>query len=175
MASRWWSSRKELIYCFTQFMSLALASWNKTQNDYYSSFLSVNRGPTVQTFSDIYWSVNLLMVVTGINACVFETKPCLRGLIFAVSSGLVDYLGTHALCLRVFIFAIYRWSWISPNKSLANITEFTVFAYPLIMFTIAWFKTMLACHIISNMLRLICIVFNMWTASASSHCEIIAV
>ena len=32
-------------------------------------------------------TVNSLMF-TGINVCVFETKPCLRGLLFAVSSGL---------------------------------------------------------------------------------------
>ncbi len=30
------------------------------------------------------------------------------------------------LCLRVFIFAIVIWSRKSPNKSLANIKEFTV-------------------------------------------------
>ncbi len=28
------------------------------------------------------------------------------GLIFAVSSGLLNYLGTHELCLRIFIIAI---------------------------------------------------------------------
>ena len=50
-------------------------------------------------------TVNSLMFA-GINVSVFETKPCLRGLIFAVSSGLVNYLGTHELCLQVFIFAI---------------------------------------------------------------------
>ncbi len=42
----------------------------------------------------------------GINVCVFETKPCLHGFIFALSSGLVNYVGTHELCLRVIIFAI---------------------------------------------------------------------
>ncbi len=30
------------------------------------------------------------------------------------------------LCLRVLIFAILIWSQNSPNKSLANINEFTV-------------------------------------------------
>ena len=39
-----------------------------------------------------YITVNSLMFA-DINVCVFETKPCLRGLIFAVSSGLVKYLG----------------------------------------------------------------------------------
>ncbi len=29
-----------------------------------------------------------------INVCVFETKPCSRGFIFAVSLGLVSFLGT---------------------------------------------------------------------------------
>ncbi len=60
---------------------------------------------------------------------------------------------------------------INPSQTLMNLQYLPT----LIMFIFAWFKTMLACHIISNMLRLICIVFNMWTASASSHCEIITV
>ncbi len=38
------------------------------------------------------YTVNSLMF-TGI-VCMFETKPCLRELILAVSSGLVNYLGT---------------------------------------------------------------------------------
>ncbi len=51
-------------------------------------------------------AVNSLMFA-GINICIFETKPCLWGLIFAVSSGLVvNYLGAHDLSLLVFIFAI---------------------------------------------------------------------
>ncbi len=62
----------------------------------------------------------------GINVCVFETKPYSWGLIFAVSSGLVNYLGTHELCLRVFTFAILNRSRNSPDKSLANSNEFTV-------------------------------------------------
>ncbi len=43
----------------------------------------------------VHWSntVNSLMFA-GINVCVFKTKPCSRGLIFVVSSGLVSYLGT---------------------------------------------------------------------------------
>ncbi len=46
--------------------------------------------------------------IYGINICVFDAKPCSRGLIFAVSSGLVNYLLVyrHGLCLRVFIFVI---------------------------------------------------------------------
>ncbi len=35
----------------------------------------------------LYNTVNSLMF-TGINVYAFETKPCLQGLIFAVSSGL---------------------------------------------------------------------------------------
>ncbi len=71
-------------------------------------------------------SVNSLMP-TGINVCVFEAMPCSRGLIFVVSSGLVNNLGTHQLCLRVFIFAIKkRWLRILPNKSLTNANELTV-------------------------------------------------
>ncbi len=36
-------------------------------------------------------------------------------------------IGTHELCLQVFMFAILKRSRNSPNKSLANINEFTVF------------------------------------------------
>ncbi len=61
----------------------------------------------------------------GINVCVFETRPS-WGLIFAVSSGLANYLGTHELCLRLFMFVILKRSRNSPNKSLVNINEFTV-------------------------------------------------
>ncbi len=39
-------------------------------------------------------------------ALFWGQKPCLQGLIFEVSSGLVNHLGTHELSLRVFIFAI---------------------------------------------------------------------
>ncbi len=56
----------------------------------------------------------------------FETRPCSWGLIFAVSAGLVNYLGTHKICLWVFMFAILKRLRNSPNKSLANINEFTV-------------------------------------------------
>ncbi len=38
-------------------------------------------------------TVNSLMFA-GINVCVFVTKPCSWGLMFAVSLGLVSYLGT---------------------------------------------------------------------------------
>ncbi len=38
------------------------------------------------------------LTFAGINICVFETKPCSRGLIFAVRSGLVSYL-VDKLCL----------------------------------------------------------------------------
>ncbi len=78
-------------------------------------------------------TVNSLMFV-GINVCVFEAKPCLRGLIFAVSSRLVSYLGTWIVCI-VFIWHLrfkdahelhLRYS---PNKSLANINEFTVIRF----------------------------------------------
>ncbi len=43
----------------------------------------------------------------GINVAVFGTKSyhVLRDITFAVSSGLANYLDTHELCLREFIFA----------------------------------------------------------------------
>ncbi len=65
----------------------------------------------------------------GINVCLFETKPCSRGLIFAVRSGLVNYLGNE-LCLREFILRFKNaWSRNLSNKSLANINEFTDLVY----------------------------------------------
>ncbi len=59
----------------------------------------------VPAFGQVLTIVNSLMFA-GINICIFETKPCSQGLIFAVSSGLLNYLGTRDLCLRVFLFAI---------------------------------------------------------------------
>ncbi len=44
-------------------------------------------------FQSLPCTVNSLMFA-GINVCVFETKPCSWGLIFAANSGLVSYLGT---------------------------------------------------------------------------------
>ncbi len=38
-------------------------------------------------------TVNSLMFA-GINVCIFETKPCLWGLIFAVSPDPVNFVGT---------------------------------------------------------------------------------
>ncbi len=45
-------------------------------------------------------TVNSFMFV-GINICIFETNPCLWGLIFAISSGLVNYLGTRSRCAGI--------------------------------------------------------------------------
>ncbi len=46
----------------------------------------------------IYWLIT-----------VFETKPCSRGFVFAISPGLVNYLGTrHELCLRVLFFLRFK-------------------------------------------------------------------
>ena len=39
-------------------------------------------------------------MLAGINVCVLQTKPCLRGLIFPLISGhagLVNYLGTQIM------------------------------------------------------------------------------
>ncbi len=33
------------------------------------------------------------VMLAGINICVFEAKPCSLGVMFVVSSGLVNYLG----------------------------------------------------------------------------------
>ncbi len=45
------------------------------------------------------------------------------GINICISSGLVNYLGTHALCLRVFILRLKMVA-ILPNKSLTNINKF---------------------------------------------------
>ncbi len=82
-------------------------------------------GLTEIGFTDTHNNTVNSLMFAGINVCVFDAKPCLRGLIFAVISGLVSYLDTWIVCV-VFIFAIYMWSRNSPNKSLTNINEFTV-------------------------------------------------
>ncbi len=46
------------------------------------------------TFTEIKWNTVNSLMFAGINVCVFEAKPCLWGLIFAVSSGLVSFFGT---------------------------------------------------------------------------------
>ena len=46
-------------------------------------------------------TVNLLMFM-GINICIFETKPCSQGLILAVSSGLVHFLGTQTMIAGIY-------------------------------------------------------------------------
>ncbi len=62
----------------------------------------------------------------GINVCVFEEKPCSWGLIFAIRSDLVSYLGTEIIYLRGIYF--YDLKMVAKfAKSLANINEFTVY------------------------------------------------
>ena len=62
-------------------------------------------------------TINSLMFAE-INVCVFETKPWLQGLIFAVSSGLVNYLCEH-LFLRFNDGHEFRQ--ISPSQTLMNL------------------------------------------------------
>ncbi len=38
----------------------------------------------------------------GINVCIFETELCSEGLIFAVSSGPVNYLGTGIMFAGIY-------------------------------------------------------------------------
>ncbi len=45
------------------------------------------------------------LTFAGINICIFETKRCLRGLIFAVRPGLINYLGTGIVFADIY-FAI---------------------------------------------------------------------
>ncbi len=70
-------------------------------SDCQSKFIILSRMLVPRKMAD---PVNSLMFA-GIKVCVFETKPCSQGLIFAVRSCLVNYL-IHELCLQVFIFAI---------------------------------------------------------------------
>ncbi len=52
-----------------------------------------------------YTTVNLpVLMFVGINVDVFETKPCSRGLIFTISSGLVDYLGTWIMFAGIYFY-----------------------------------------------------------------------
>ncbi len=71
----------------------------------------------------ILLTVNSLMFA-GINICVFEAKPCSRGLIFAFSSSLVSYLHTLSL-FAGYLFLRFRDSrkirQINPSKSLMNL------------------------------------------------------
>ncbi len=60
----------------------------------------------------------------GINVCVFETKPCSRGLIFAISSGLVSYLGTYILFERDLFLRLKdgrEIRQINPSQTLMNL------------------------------------------------------
>ncbi len=43
-------------------------------------------------------------MIAGINVCIFDLKPCLQGLIFAVSLGPVNCLGEA--CTRFEIFTV---------------------------------------------------------------------
>ncbi len=61
----------------------------------------------------------------GINVCIFETKTCSQGLIFAVSSGVINYLGTSFMFPAIY-FCDFNMIAKIANKSLTNINEFTV-------------------------------------------------
>ncbi len=59
----------------------------------------------------------------GINVCIFETKTYLQELIFAVSSELVNYLGTGIMIAAIY-FRDLKVVANFANKFLANINEF---------------------------------------------------
>ncbi len=46
------------------------------------------------------------LMLAGINVCIFLDKTMLSGINIVVRSGLINFLGTHELGLRVFISAI---------------------------------------------------------------------
>ena len=65
----------------------------------YHSQNPVDYLPCLENTTKSHSTVHSLMF-SGINVCVFETKPCSRGLMFAVSmvsSGLLSHLGTWIL------------------------------------------------------------------------------
>ena len=51
----------------------------------------------------------------------FETKPCLQELLFAVSSGLVNYLGTGIMFAGIYICDLKMVR--SFDKYIANISQ----------------------------------------------------
>ncbi len=65
----------------------------------------------------------------GINVCAFETKPCSRGLIFAVSLGLVSCLGTWIM-FAGYLFLRYKDGreirQINPSQTLMNLQYFSL-------------------------------------------------
>ncbi len=68
-------------------------------------------------------TVNSLMFA-GVNVCVFETKPCSRRLIFAVSSSLVGYLDT-SIMFAGYLFLRFKDGreirQINPSQTLMNL------------------------------------------------------
>ncbi len=71
-----------------------------------------------------FTTVNSLMF-TGINVCAFETKQCLRGLIFTVCSGLVNNLGTWILSVGIYFGDLKMVAncakYINPSQTLMNL------------------------------------------------------
>ncbi len=68
------------------------------------------------------YAINSLMFV-GINVCIFETKLCLRRLIFAVSSGLVNYLAMNYVCGYLFLRFkdCHEFQQINPSQTLMKL------------------------------------------------------
>ncbi len=73
-------------------------------------------------------SVNTIhsLMFAGTNVCDFETKPCLRGLIFAItgSSGLAYYLGTWIMYLFLQFLQFkggHDFRQINPSQTLMNL------------------------------------------------------
>ncbi len=75
------------------------------------------------------WTVHTVnsLLFAGINVCVFETKPCLWELIFAVGSGIVNYLGTWIMfagtqCIYFRdLKVVTNISQINPSRTLLNL------------------------------------------------------
>ncbi len=66
-------------------------------------------------------------MLAGIYVCIFETKPTFTGINICGLDQVLLIIEIPELCLQVFFFAILIQLPKLPNKSLANVNEFTAF------------------------------------------------
>ncbi len=60
----------------------------------------------------------------GINDCIFETKPCLQVIIFAVGSGLINDLGTRIMFVGIYFCDLKiatNFRQVNPSLTLINL------------------------------------------------------
>ncbi len=101
---------------------LCLQQWNYLK--FLQSFCGINLPLILQNpchYSGTYTcTINSFMFV-GINVCIFKTKPFLRGLIVAVSSGRVAYLGTWIMFAEYLFLRFCEIRQINPLQTLMNL------------------------------------------------------